>query len=385
MTIGRYIILLLIISLISPELSYTQAVGNGIRIDLSEKLSLDTDGGQFAQLFIPDYYQSGPDDGRYNLVIHLHSASWAAENHVYRAQANSVIFNIHLGAFSSPYQNYFSNQNVFQAILDTISNELERNQIESNPILKNLIMTSFSAGYAGLREILKQSAYYNQIQAIHLADGLHATSSAPIMEEQMQDFVRFARDARDNKKIMKLTHSSIPTPGYESTTSTANYLIEHIGSDRKLVNEQDEIGAMYSRCDTGWFNLRGYLGETANDHMQHLYAMHMMISSTMNIQDDSLTSIKKTQINPRNYRLEQNWPNPFNPSTRISYSLATRECVTLRLFNPIGQLIKTLYAGVQAPGKHRVELFAEGLPSGSYIYVLQSKGIKLSRKCLILK
>jgi hypothetical protein len=184
---------------------------------------------------------------------------------------------------------------------------------------------------------------------------------------------------------MKLTHSSIPTPGYESTTSTANYLIEHIGSDRKLVNEQDEIGAMYSRCDTGWFNLRGYLGETANDHMQHLYAMHMMISSTMNIQDDSLTSIKKTQINPRNYRLEQNWPNPFNPSTRISYSLATRECVTLRLSNPIGQLIKTLYAGVQAPGKHRVELFAEGLPSGSYIYVLQSKGIKLSRKCLILK
>jgi hypothetical protein len=361
-----------------------QAVGDGIRIDLSDRLSLDANSGQFAQLFIPDYYKSS-SDGKFTLVFHLHSASWAAENQVYRAQANSIIFNIHLGAFSSPYQNHFANQNVFQAILDTISNEVERNQIESNPKLKNLIMTSFSAGYAGLREILKQNTYYNQIQAIHLADGLHATSNAPIMDEQMQDFVRFARDATDNKKILKLTHSSIPTPGYESTTSTANYLIEHIGSDRKSVNEQDEIGSMYSRCDTGWFNLRGYLGETANDHMQHLYAMHMMISNTMKILDDSLTTIRKTQFSPDNYRLDQNWPNPFNPSTKIAYSLATREYITLRLFNPIGQLIKTLYAGVQSPGEHRVELFAEGLSSGSYIYVLQSDGIKLSRKCLYLK
>jgi hypothetical protein len=366
-------------------LSAAQAVGDGIRIDLSEKFGLNTDGGQFAQLFIPDYYKSGQDEGKFTLVFHLHSASWAAENQIYRAQANVILFNIHLGALSSPYQNYFTNQSVFQTILDTIQMELDRNQIETNPILNNLIITSFSAGYAGLREILKQNTYYNQIKAIHLADGLHATSSSSIMEEQMQNFVRFAWDARDRIKIFRLTHSSIPTPGYESTTSTANYLIEHIGADRQSVNEQDEIGSMYSRCDTGYFDLRGYHGETANDHMQHLYAMHMMISETMETLNDSLTSMRKTEVIPERFRLDQNRPNPFNPSTEISYSLATREYITLRLFNPVGQLIKTLYAGIQSAGEHRVELIAEGLSSGSYFYVLQSKNVKLSRKCLYLK
>ena len=142
---------------------------------------------------------------------------------------------------------------------------------------------------------------------------------------------------------------------------------------------------MYSRCDTGLFNLRGYNGETANDHMQHLYAMDMMISETMKILDDSLSTIRKTHISPGNYRLDQNWPNPFNPSTEISYSLATREYITLRLFNPIGQLIETLYAGIQSPGEHRIRLFAENLSSGSYYYVLQSEDMKLSRKCIYIK
>jgi len=380
--IQYFSIILLYFSLVN--FLHAQAVGDGIRIDFSDRLSLDTDSGQFAQLFIPDYYQS-TGEGDLTLVFHLHSASWAAENQVYSAQANVILFNIHLGAFSSPYQNYFLNQNNFQAIMDSISAELERQQILANPRLQSLIMTSFSAGYAGVREILKQNAHYNQIDAIHLADGLHATSDANIMEMQMQDFVRFACDARDEEKIMQLTHSSIPTPGYESTTSTANYLIDHIGSDRHSVNEEDEIGTMYSRCDTGFFNLRGYLGETADDHMQHLYAMHIMISNTMKIIDDSVTSMRESHFFPDTYRLDQNWPNPFNPSTEISYSLATREYVTLRLFNSIGQMIKTLYAGIQSPGEHRVELIAEGLPSGQYFYVLHSDNVKISRKCLYLK
>jgi len=184
---------------------------------------------------------------------------------------------------------------------------------------------------------------------------------------------------------MRLTHSSIPTPGYESTTSTANYTIDHIVSFRLPVSEEDEIGSMTSRCDTGYFYLRGYEGETADAHMKHLYAMHLMIFKTIELLNDSLTSLNETYKIPEIYRLEQNWPNPFNPSTEISYSLATREYVTLRFFNPIGQLIKTLYAGIQSPGEHRVKLLAEGLSSGNYFYVLQSDNICLTRKCLYLK
>jgi hypothetical protein len=50
-----------------------------------------------------------------------------------------------------------------------------------------------------------------------------------------------------------------------------------------------------------------------------------------------------------------------------------------------GQLIKTLHAGIQSPGEHRIKLIAEGLSSGNYYYVFQSDNIRLSRKCLYLK
>ncbi len=376
------LLMFLYLSFASP--SRAQAVGDGLRIDLTERLSLDTGGGQFAQLFVPDYYEAH-DDGKYTLIFHLHSASWAAENQVYRAHANAIVFNIHLGALSSPYQNYFSDSVKFQTILNLITSELDQREIVTEPLIDNLIVTSFSAGYAGLREILKTNAYYDQITAIHLADGLHATSNPSIMEEQMQYFVQYARDARDKFKIMRLTHSSIPTPGYESTTSTANYLISHIGATRQQVDEQDEIGTMYSRCDTGLFNLRGYHGETAEDHMKHLYAMHMMMSQTFKILDDSITSTSESHVVPDNYRLEQNWPNPFNPSTEISYSLAQKNYITLRLFNPLGQLIKTLYEGNQSPGIYTIEFYAEGMASGPYYYVLQSEDVRISRKCLYIK
>src|SRR3970040_1492962 len=147
-----------------------QGVGVGSRYDLTQKLNLST--GQFAQLFVPDYFIP-PADGKFLLVFHLHSASWAAEDQVYKSNTNAVLFNIHLGSLSSPYQNYFSDQSRFNTILDTLISVLSANEIISNPQIKFLIITSFSAGYAGLREMLKTTSYYEMINSINLADGLH--------------------------------------------------------------------------------------------------------------------------------------------------------------------------------------------------------------------
>ena len=75
----------------------------------ADKLSLDVDAGQFAQLFIPDYF-SAPQEGSFLLVFHLLSASWAAEDDVYKSNTNAVLFNIYLGGFSSSYKYYFPKQ-----------------------------------------------------------------------------------------------------------------------------------------------------------------------------------------------------------------------------------------------------------------------------------
>lgn len=221
---------------------------------------------------------SPPIDGKFTLVFHLHSASWAAEDQVYLAGVNAILFNIQLGAFSSPYQNYFSAQGRYSAILDTIINTLQKQNIINAPRTEHIVMTAFSAGYAGIREILKTPSYYTGISAINLADGLHCNSDPIVRGIHMLDFLRFASDARATKKIMLITHSSIPTTGYQNTTQTADYLIDRLGAIRRPDTTVDEIGTRYSRCDTGRFNLKGYLGQTARDHLAHLYGMHLLLS-----------------------------------------------------------------------------------------------------------
>ncbi len=90
------------------------------------------------------------------------------------------------------------------------------------------------------------------------------------------------------------------------------------------------------------------------------------------------------------YQLFENYPNPFNPSTTISYHLPVADDVTLRLYNGTGQLVRTLVEGVVQEGQHAVHWDGRDdagmvVPSGVYFYELtSSKGI-LRDKMLLVK
>jgi len=360
-----------------------QGVGVGTRIDLTSSLQLDSATGQFAQIFIPDYFVP-PADGKFTLVFHLHSASWAAEDQVYKSHSNAILFNIHLGSFSSSYQSYFADQTrlntIFTAVLATLTNQ----GILAAPQIKLLIVTSFSAGYAGVREIFKVPNYYNRIDALTLADGLYCNSDMATRQQQLQDFLRFAQDARDGKKVMLLTHSSIQTSGYDNTTQTADYLITGIGAARTLVSRTDEIGLLHSVCDTGNFHLRGYYGETAADHLQHLYAMDKMLTQAMMILCPTDVGELAPSDHHRRYTLLQNYPNPFNPVTTIFYHLPQRSGVKLAVFNLAGQCLATLLDDEMVAGAHTVSWNAKRYDAGEYIYQMTANGFISSGKCVLL-
>ena len=258
----------------------SQKPKEGISIDLSKEFGLADK--QFAQVFIPDFFM--PDSrGKVTLVFHLHGASWAIEDVVYKSGVNAVLFNIHLGVLSSPYKEYFSDENKFRIILDTILTRISSHNILLNPQIDKLIITSFSAGYAGAREILKNPEYYELVDALVLADGLHCDSDSALMKLQMTDFVRFAEDARDKKKIMTITHSSILTEGYQSTTQTADYILSKIGANRISSEVSDEIGTQYSKSENGFFSMKGYYGDSAADHLKHLCEMHILLKEVFEI------------------------------------------------------------------------------------------------------
>jgi plastocyanin len=73
------------------------------------------------------------------------------------------------------------------------------------------------------------------------------------------------------------------------------------------------------------------------------------------------------------FHLEQNFPNPFNPSTVIAYSLPTRASVSLTVYNTLGGMVAELSNGLQEAGHHHIAFDGSGLSSGVYFYRLQAR------------
>lgn len=88
---------------------------------------------------------------------------------------------------------------------------------------------------------------------------------------------------------------------------------------------------------------------------------------------------------PKSVVLNQNFPNPFNPQTVISFSLPAAAEVELAIHDMLGRRVMTLIDGRLQPGTHEVEMDASGLASGAYIYNLRTAGHLLSRKLTIAK
>jgi hypothetical protein len=85
------------------------------------------------------------------------------------------------------------------------------------------------------------------------------------------------------------------------------------------------------------------------------------------------------------FELQANYPNPFNPSTTISYRLPARSHVMLKVFDVSGREIATLANGVEEPGYKSVPWDANGVVSGVYFYRLQAGDFVQTRKLLLLR
>ncbi|MBM3324998.1 MAG: T9SS type A sorting domain-containing protein [Calditrichaeota bacterium] len=91
------------------------------------------------------------------------------------------------------------------------------------------------------------------------------------------------------------------------------------------------------------------------------------------------------ELAPVTYSLNQNYPNPFNPVTEINYSIARTEKVSLRVFNLLGQEVAVLVDGVKSAGVHKVSFNGSQLPSGIYMYRLETDSHTLSKKMVLMK
>jgi hypothetical protein len=108
---------------------------------------------------------------------------------------------------------------------------------------------------------------------------------------------------------------------------------------------------------------------------QHVVCYYTTLAQTTNFPFGNVTGIEKNTEIPNVFSLSQNYPNPFNPTTLISYSLAQRSFVSVKVYDAIGRQIAVLINNIRDAGKHNIEFdaaFYKGLSSGIYFYKMEA-------------
>ncbi len=99
------------------------------------------------------------------------------------------------------------------------------------------------------------------------------------------------------------------------------------------------------------------------------------------------TGIEENQLSiPSQFSLHQNFPNPYNPQTTISYSLPRASTITLKVYDIMGQEIATLLDNDEkSAGSHKISFDATNLPCGTYFYRMQTDDYMETKKMLLIK
>ncbi len=202
-----------------------------------------------------------PDARKPALLVHFHGAAWVAELSARRWKRNAAVLAVEAGSGSAVYTRAMEDPARFARLIQ-----------EAGGSFSPVVISSFSAGYGAIREILKFRPNWDLIDAVILADSLH--SDLKIDADHMQPFVDFAREATAGRKSMLITHSEVFPGTFASTTQTADYILDKLGLKRRAVLRWGPLGMQQvSMAHSGRFEMLGFAGNSAPDHVDHLHAL----------------------------------------------------------------------------------------------------------------
>lgn len=221
------------------------------------------------------------------LVIHFHGAAWLPHQAVAGLGQNAISAVINLGAGSSVYDRAFSDLAAFDALLRRIMEEVT--SVAGTPArVADIVLTAFSAGHGAVRAILRDTAAVRSISSLLLLDGMHTSyvpegvvlaDSGSLDIRNLAEFAEFARAAISGSKRFLVTHSEIFPGTFASTTETADWLLGELGLRRTAVLQWGPRGMQQlSEVQAGRFDLLGYAGNSAPDHIDHLHALPELLA-----------------------------------------------------------------------------------------------------------
>lgn len=255
----------------------------------------------------------------------------------------------------------------------------------SSPLAEKYIFQT--ASDADFNEIINQDTIINSCTKIkNLEKG-----EIYYWRVQAQNASGFSPFSKSNRFM-----TYIPSPDSLKIKLTGNNIVEltwlyDTGIKAGFILERKHAYSYYN-LDTLEYNVRSYRDSALTDNVSYHYrirAFKTIHSLYSNEVQTILSGIGETMA--LNFSLDQNFPNPFNPTTTIRYTIPEESRVKIIVLNPLGKKVAELVNAVQTAGYYENIFNASKLPSGAYIYtisVLTLDGQKvknLTKKMLLLK
>jgi hypothetical protein len=244
-------------------------------------------GGRSVELHLPGAPRTRDD---VDLVVHFHGVAWLPEQAVEQLGGHTVAAVVNLGAGSGAYHRAFADPVAFDSLLAGVGREASAAFGRATRI-GQVTLVGFSAGHGAIRVILREPRHFARVGAVLLLDGMHTSyvpegialaAGAALDTTNLVAFTEFARAAVRGEKRFVVTHSEIFPGTFASTTETADWLLGALGLRRTPVLRWGPRGMQQlSEVRAGRFELLGFAGNSAPDHIDHFHAMPELLARVL--------------------------------------------------------------------------------------------------------
>jgi len=191
-------------------------------------------------------------------------------------------------------------------------------------------------------------------------------------------------------------NSALPV---ELTSFSASSTIDEVNLQWQTATELNnygfEVERMSTSLDIAWEKI-GFVQGHGNSNSQKSYSFedasplagivkYRLKQIDFDGQYEYSDIVEVTVDAPLTFALEQNQPNPFNPTTVISYNLPMNANVKLTVYDALGKEVTKLVSGMQTAGNYKINFNGSGLASGVYYYRIQAGDIVQTKKMILMK
>jgi hypothetical protein len=202
-------------------------------------------------------------DGNFDLVLHFHGHELARKEFV-RASLPFVLF----GSSAGNYRNRLGGSQALAQLVSLVE-KLLSDRSGQTAHARHVVLAAWSGGYEAVGVLLEQSTL--KPDAVILLDGLHFSRERNAAHRQLAPFLDYARRAAAGQGFLFISHSSIDTDSFASSTESAHQLIAALGGRPLRVQREDALGLrLVEMFSLGNVHVRGYAGGNKPDHCAHL-------------------------------------------------------------------------------------------------------------------